>query len=67
MTPTKETILIADDNPINIKFLLHYLTNKVEFRVLVANNGRSALQIASQASPDLILLDVMMPDISRYT
>ncbi|EDN70671.1 two-component hybrid sensor and regulator [Beggiatoa sp. PS] len=66
MTPTKETILIADDSLINIKFLLYYLTNKVEFRVLVANNGKSVLQIASQANPDLILLDVMMPGIDGF-
>jgi len=66
MIPSKDTILIVDDNPINIKFLLHFLANKVGFRILVANNGQSALQIVSQAVPDLILLDVMMPGIDGF-
>lgn len=61
----KPSILIVDDTPENINILLDIL--KEEYTVLVANNGARALKIAARAPyPDLILLDIMMPDMDGY-
>ena len=64
-TKTKQTILVVDDAPENID-VLNGLLNK-EYRIKVALNGEKALKIVySKDTPDLILLDVMMPDIDGY-
>ena len=61
----KATVLIVDDVPLNIDILLHILKDK--YKVKIAINGTKALQIArSEAPPDLILLDVMMPEMDGY-
>ncbi|SMP53667.1 PleD family two-component system response regulator [Anoxynatronum buryatiense] len=62
----RQTILIVDDSPVNLQMLGKLLND--EWRVKVANNGKTALNIASSDDPpDLILLDVMMPEIDGYT
>ena len=53
-------ILIADDEP-NIVAALEFLLQQDGFEVEVARNGEEALSLARDRSPDLILLDVMMP------
>ena len=58
-------ILIVDDNPTNLKVLLQVL-EAAAYSVLAATGGESALKIAGQALPDLILLDVMMPVMDGY-
>jgi two-component system, NtrC family, sensor kinase len=58
-------ILIVDDNPINVKVLFDCLKS-VGYRVLVAQTGESALEKLQIVSPDLILLDVMMPGIDGF-
>lgn len=61
----KPTILIVDDTPDNITLLCSLLGDK--YRNKVAINGIKALKIAESASkPDLILLDIMMPDMDGY-
>jgi len=55
-------ILIAEDNP-DMRALLALLVGK-EFRVRVARNGREALDRLRERAPDLILSDVMMPEMS---
>ncbi len=62
---TKKKILIVDDNPINLRILADYL-EAFSYRVLVARDGRSGIEKAQYAQPDLILLDVMMPDIDGF-
>lgn len=58
-------VLIVDDEPANVEILAVLLAPL--FRVKVANNGWTALDIARlEPQPDLILLDVMMPDIDGY-
>ena len=58
----KPTILIVDDTPDNITLLCSLLGDK--YRNKVAINGIKALKIAeSESKPDLILLDIMMPDM----
>ncbi|MHA4740776.1 sigma-54-dependent transcriptional regulator [Dyadobacter sp. MSC1_007] len=59
------TVLIVDDTPNNISILFDVLT-KSEYKVLVATDGKSALEQAAYALPDLILLDVMMPGMSGF-
>jgi DNA-binding NtrC family response regulator len=61
----RSTILIADDNPSNLDVLLKCLSRD-NHRVLVAEDGASAIERARQAQPDLILLDVMMPGLDGF-
>ena len=58
----KPTILVVDDQPINIKLLQRKLERQ-DMHVLVAYNGLQCLEIVEQTIPDLILLDVMMPEM----
>lgn len=58
-------ILIADDAPANLKVLSEIL--RLEgYKVRPVLNGTQAIQAAEQLKPDLILLDIMMPDINGY-
>jgi DNA-binding response OmpR family regulator len=58
-------ILIVDDEP-NIVLSLDYLVRKKGYTPFIARNGSEALSIARAEIPDLILLDIMMPDIDGY-
>lgn len=58
-------ILIIDDNPDNV-FLLQSRLEKEGFEIITAYDGEMGIQKAIQEKPDLILLDVLMPDISGY-
>ena len=55
-------ILVVDDEP-DILELVQYNLEKEGFSVFTANNGKEAIKIAEQVTPDLILLDVMMPEM----
>ncbi|MEM8723069.1 MAG: response regulator [Cyanobacteria bacterium P01_G01_bin.39] len=59
------TILIVDDAPDNLLMLFSYLEEK-GYRILLAEDGKTAMQIAESKSPDLILLDVLMPNIDGF-
>src|ERR671933_1602593 len=61
----KGVIVIVDDKPTNLGILFDFLTDS-GFRVLVAQDGESAIQKVEYARPDLILLDVMMPGIDGF-
>ena len=61
-----KTILVVDDEERMRALLRAYLTQE-GFTVLTAANGREALQVARQLKPDLIVLDVMMPEMDGYT
>ena len=58
-------ILIVDDYPANIKVLGELLRGKYE--LLVATNGLKAIAIAKEKMPDLILMDVMMPEMDGFS
>ncbi len=58
-------ILIVDDEP-NIVTSLEFLMRKSDYEVLVARNGVEALRLAESFRPDLVLLDVMMPQRSGF-
>ena len=63
--PEKPKILIVDDMPMNIKLLVNATAH--QYRLVVANEGETALRLAEQEKPDLILLDIMMPGMDGYT
>ena len=58
-------ILIVDDVVSNVLLLKILLTNE-KFQVCTANCGNACIEVAKKELPDLILLDVMMPDISGF-
>lgn len=59
------TVLIVDDIPSNISALFDFLTEK-GFKVLVAQGGKWAIKTVNSVCPDLILLDVMMPEMNGF-
>lgn len=59
-------LLIVDDTPNNIKVLVPIFLGSGEYKINVANNGTQALEMVDKVKPDLILLDIMMPDIDGY-
>jgi len=59
------TILIVDDEPFNIDFLEQELED-LGYQTLSASNGLEALQLVENQSPDLVLLDIMMPGIDGF-
>ena len=59
-----ETILVVDDTKINIKILVELLGN--QYDIIVALDGKSAIEIVNIELPDLILLDIMMPNMDGY-
>lgn len=61
----KASILIVDDTPDNLRFLSKFLSQK-GYKVRNAINGHLALTAAKAAKPDLILLDIQMPDLDGY-
>ena len=65
MLPDTATILVVDDSPVNLQVLVRTLQASGH-RILAARSGRAALEIASRARPDLVLLDVMMPEMDGF-
>ena len=59
-----QKVLVADDDAINRQVLGELL--KPEYTVLLAKNGEQALDLAARHAPDLLLLDVVMPDMDGY-
>ncbi len=59
-------ILVVDDEK-DVVELLKFLLEKDGYAVITAHNGREALNAANESLPDLILLDVMMPEMDGYT
>jgi len=60
-----KTILVVDDEERLVSLVKTYLLQE-GFRVVTADNGRTALFLARQEKPDLIILDVMMPEMDGY-
>jgi len=57
-------LLVVDDQPINIQVL--YQTFSADYDVCMATNGKQALKVCAEQNPDLILLDIEMPDMSGF-
>lgn len=64
MSTTKK-ILVVDDDPY-ILMSLEFLMKKNGFDVMVARNGTEALDLVEKQVPDIVLLDIMMPDVDGY-
>jgi putative two-component system response regulator len=64
MNAKRPLVLIVDDNPTNIDLLVNTL--QAEYRLGIAKNGRKALEYTAKQKPDLILLDIMMPEMDGY-
>jgi two-component system alkaline phosphatase synthesis response regulator PhoP len=60
-----KTILVVDDKT-SIRNLVREYLEAEGFRVVIATNGQEALYCARQEKPDLILLDIMMPEMSGF-
>ncbi len=60
-----KTILVVDDEE-NLRSLLEAYLAQEGFSVVTAQNGRDALRLCRQVHPDLIVLDLMMPEMSGY-
>jgi DNA-binding response OmpR family regulator len=58
-------ILVVDDTK-NVQVLLNDFLSSQDFEVLTASDGREALNLVHESNPDLILLDVMMPNMDGY-
>ncbi|HYA13462.1 MAG TPA: PAS domain S-box protein [Syntrophales bacterium] len=59
------TILIVDDTPIELQIMAMTLSNE-GYQIAVATNGKQALDMVGKITPDLILLDIMMPEMDGF-
>ncbi|MGB7441266.1 MAG: PAS domain S-box protein, partial [Coleofasciculaceae cyanobacterium] len=64
-TSSQDRILVVDDQPANLRLLTKMLSER-GYKVRVAPNGKFALKSSKLTPPDLILLDIMMPDMNGY-
>ncbi len=60
-----QTVLVVDDDPLTHQVLQRYL-ERAGYQMLGARNGREALKLARHELPQLIILDVMMPDMDGW-
>ena len=58
------SLLVVDDEPANLRVMKQILQE--DYRLVFAKNGTEALRLAEQKKPDLILLDIMMPDMTGF-
>ncbi|MCL2808428.1 MAG: response regulator [Treponema sp.] len=63
-TETNNSVLIVDDDKANLLELIHIL--RPEYKLYSAKDGVSALKLARENKPDLILLDIVLPGLSGY-
>ncbi len=64
--PNVLKVLIVDDQEENIGILYSLLQEHTDYQILVASNGATALEITRSEMPDIVLLDIMMPDINGF-
>ncbi len=64
MITNKASILVVDDTPANLSLMANLLVDQYEVRI--ANSGVRALELVASALPDLILLDIMMPEMDGH-
>lgn len=62
----KKIILVIDDNP-DVCDLVERALENSEFEVFKAASGREGIQLAQEQGPDIILLDIMMPELDGFT
>ena len=64
MDAKTKTVLIVEDNELNMK-LFHDLLDAHGYNILQTKDGMEALDIAREHHPDLILMDIQLPEVSR--
>src|SRR5688572_17217900 len=57
-----ERVLIVDDDPDIVRLVTYNLT-QAGFEAIVATTGRKAIELVQQKAPDLVILDLMLPDV----
>ncbi|MBN1821928.1 MAG: response regulator [Prolixibacteraceae bacterium] len=62
----KQKVLIIEDTPQNM-YMLTYLLEDSNYEVIQAFNGREGIALAKEAKPDVILLDIQLPEMDGYT
>ena len=63
MNGSSKTVLVVEDNDLNMK-LFHDLLEAHGYNILQTKDGMEALQLARQHHPDLILMDIQLPEVS---
>ena len=66
MTSTAAARILVVDDEENIRFLVGSALRRAGFEIVTAETGRAALDLVSSARPDLIVLDVMLPDLDGF-
>ncbi|MGR3319412.1 MAG: response regulator [Candidatus Anammoxibacter sp.] len=61
----KKKILLVEDNP-DSRYVVLRLLKGLEVEIVVAEDGLSAIKIAQKEAPDLILMDMQLPELSGY-
>ena len=64
MLVNKQIILVVDDEPANLRVLNQILNDT--YKLVFAKSGKEALRLVEKEQPNLILLDVMMPEMTGY-
>jgi len=59
------TVLVVDDNPKNVQ-IIDLLLRELNYKIIIAVNGKSAIDLVERARPGLILMDVMMPGMDGF-
>ena len=59
-----KTILIIDDDPLIRKTLAAHFSSEEDYEITLAEDGREGLQKYEENSPDLVILDIRLPDIN---
>ncbi len=65
--PTKKTLVLVVDDDVRMLRMMKRILELEGFQVLIANSGESALKMFDKENPDLVLLDIMMPDMDGYS
>src|ERR1035441_5597555 len=63
---TRGTVMVVDDDPASLKLMENILRPRSRYEVRSFSRGRLALIAASERPPDLILLDIKMPEMTGY-
>ncbi len=66
IAPAGNSILVIDDDPNALEMVEQYLVQVPEYTVLTALGGQAGLHCITQSPPDLIILDLMMPEIDGF-
>ena len=65
ITTMTKTVLLAEDEP-NIVESISFLLKREGYEVIVTSDGRSALETAINSQPDVMVLDLMLPEMDGY-